>query len=96
MSLLTKFRQKRDKRKRREGTPKREQCGDRKNREGIKLVLESSGHGRFNSYLLSWPKSSLRFPHVMEKPQRTFWLTQYFYALNVSRLQDGQFPQMLS
>ena len=71
--------QAKERHKEKEGrNPKQGQRGDRKNIEGIKLVLESSGQGRFNSYLLGWPKSSLSFLHVMEKPQRTFWLTQYF------------------
>ena len=60
--------QAKERHKEKEGrNPKQGQREDRKNREGIKLVLESSGQGRFNSYLLGWPKSSLRFLHVMEK-----------------------------
>ena len=68
MSLLTKFRQQRDKRKRREGTPKQEQRGDRKNREGIKLMVQSSGHGRFNSYLLAGQKVHSGFPMLWKNP----------------------------
>ena len=44
--------------------------------ELLKINHQLSGYLK-NSVILGWPKSSFGFFHRVQKPERTFWSTQY-------------------